>query len=112
MVFPCLVSKGYCNTIAKVSIDDIELDENGELKEAVSVTTKCNLQMGARASFTKDKEKIELSGVALFRGDLCPALPFIASGTVVINGQEYSINKGTKNLNPNGTVNYTTLELI
>ena len=112
MVFPCLVDKRFCNTPIKVSIDSAELNEDGELAEAFTVDTTCNLQMGAKASFTKDKEKIELAGVALFIGDLCPSLPVIASGTVTINGQEYSINKGTKNLNPDGTVNYTTLELI
>lgn len=112
MKFPCLVDKRFCNTPVKVVIDSTELNEDGELAEAFTVDTKCNLQMGARASFTKDKEKIELSGIALFIGDLCPTLPVIASGTVTVNGQEYSINKGTKNLNPDGTVNYTTLELI
>lgn len=112
MVFPCLVDKRFCNTDIMVSIDSDELNEDGELSETFTAITKCNLQMGARASFTKDKEKIELSGIALFIGDLCPSVPVIASGTVTINGQEYSINKGTKNLNPDGTVNYTTLELI
>lgn len=112
MVFPCLVQKKFCNTPVKVVIEADELNEDGELAEDFTAETTCNLQMGARASFTKDKEKIELSGVALFIGDLCPTLPVIASGTVTINGQEYSINKGTKNLNPDGTVNYTTLELI
>ena len=68
--------------------------------------------MGARVSMTKDKEKIELAGVALFAGDLCPSVPVIASGTVRIKDAEYSINKGKKNINPDGTVNYTTLELI
>lgn len=113
MKFPCLVKKKFCKTPVTVSIDSTKLSEDGELEEAILIKdVKCNLQMGARTSFTKDKEKIELSGVALFRGDICPTLPVIASGTVTINGNEYSINKGTKNLNPDGTVNYTTLELI
>ena len=112
MGFPCLVMKRFCKTPIKVFLDNVELSEDGELESTIVIDTKCNLQMGARASFTKDKEKIELAGVALFRGDLCESLPVIASGSVVINEQEYSINKGTKNLNPDGTVNYTTLELI
>ena len=112
MKFPCLVSKKFCKTPVKVSIDSTELSEDGELVEAITVETKCNLQMGARSSMTKDKEKIELSGIALFVGDLCPTMPVIASGNVVIDGNTYSINKGTKNYNPDGTVNYTTLELI
>ena len=112
MGFPCLVIKRFCKTPIKVFLDNVELNEDGELESTIVIDTKCNLQMGARASFTKDNEKIELAGVALFRGDLCESLPVIASGSVVINEQEYSINKGTKNLNPDGTVNYTTLELI
>ena len=112
MKFPCLVDKGFCKTPIKVVIDSTELNEDGELTQSLELATTCNLQMGARVSLTKDKEKIELSGVALFIGDLCPSLPIIASGTVTIDGQEYSINKGTKNLNPDGTVNFTALELI
>lgn len=112
MAFPCLIEKRFCKTPVLVNLDKNELNEDGELEKIVSIITTCNLQLGAKTSFTKDKEKIELSGIALFIGDLCPKLPVIASGTVKINGQEYSINKGTKNLNPDGTVNYTTLELI
>ena len=112
MKFPCLVDKRFCKTPIKVSIDSTELNEDGELTQSLELATTCNLQMGARVSLTKDKEKIELSGVALFIGDLCPTMPVIASGTATINGQEYSINKGTKNYNPDGTVNFTALELI
>ena len=112
MVFPCLIDKKFCNTDIVVSIDSDELNEDGELADALKIITKCNLQMGAKASFTKDKEKIELNGIALFVGDLCPTVPVIASGSVIINGKSYGINKGTKNYNPDGTVNYTTLELI
>lgn len=112
MKFPCLVDKRYCNTPITVVIESNELSEDGELTQVLEIDTTCNLQMGARASFTKDKEKIELSGVALFIGDLCPTIPVIASGSVMIYGNTYGINKGTKNLNPDGTVNYTTLELV
>ena len=112
MAFPCLVEKRFCKTPVKVVIESDEMNEDGELAETFKVETTCNLQMGARVSMTKDKEKIELSGVALFIGDLCPSLPVIASGSVTINGRSYEINKGTKNLNPDGTVNFTTLELI
>ena len=112
MAFPCLVDKKFCKTNVLVTIDKDEMNEDGEIERAASIITTCNLQMGARVSMTKDKEKIELAGVALFIGDLCPSVPVIASGTVKIKDAEYSINKGTKNLNPDGTVNYTTLELI
>lgn len=112
MAFPCLVNRRFCKTPITVRIDGTEMSEDGELLPVLEIVTTCNLQMGARVSLTKDKEQIELSGVALLIGDICPALPVIASGTATINGREYDINKGTKNYNPDGTVNYTTLELI
>ena len=112
MAFPCLVDKKFCKTNVLVTIDKDEMNEDGEIEKVASIITTCNLQMGARVSMTKDKEKIELAGVALFIGDLCPSVPVISSGTVKVYDREYSINKGTKNLNPDGTVNYTTLELI
>ena len=112
MAFPCLVDKKFCRTDIMVTIDGTELNKDGDIEPYVIIITKCNLQMGARVSMEKDKEKIELAGVALFAGDICPSVPVIASGTVKIKDAEYSINKGTKNLNPDGTVNYTTLELI
>ena len=112
MVCPCLIDKRFCKIPVTVKIESDELNEDGELEELLSISTTCNLQMGAKASLSKDKERIELSGIALFVGDLCPGVPVIASGTVTINGQDYDINKGTKNLNPDGSVNYTTLELI
>ena len=112
MAFPCLVDKKFCKTDIMVTIDGTELNDDGDIEPYASIITKCNLQMGARVSMTKDKEKIELSGVALFIGDLCPEVPVIASGSVTIDGNTYGINKGTKNLNPDGTINYTTLELI
>lgn len=112
MSYPCLVQKRFCKTPVDVVIETDEINEDGELVEAFRTSTKCNLQMGAKASLSKDKEKVELAGIALFIGDLCPSLPVIASGYVNIDGREYRINKGTKNYNPDGTVNYTTLELI
>ena len=112
MKFPCLVDKRFCNTPITVNIDNLELNEDGELVKSIEIETFCNLQMGAKTSLTKEKEKIELSGIALFIGDLCPSMPIIASGNVIINGNVYDINKGTKNYNLDGTVNFTTLELI
>ena len=112
MGFPCLVDKRFCKTPVKVVVESDELSEDGELVPAFEVDTTCNLQMGAKASLSKDKEKIELSGVALWIGDMGPEVPVIGYGSVTIDGNTYGINKGTKNLNPDGTVNYTTLELI
>ena len=59
MLYPCLVSKRFCTKKVKVVIDSTELNEDGELVPAFEYTGKCNLQMGARVSFSKNKEEIK-----------------------------------------------------
>ena len=54
---------------------------------------------------------ITLSGEALFCGDIAPDSPII-DGAVEIGGREYKIYGSEKAKNPDGTVNYTRLELI
>ena len=71
MAFPCLVDKKFCKTNVLVTIDRDEMNEDGEIERAASIITTCNLQMGARVSMTKEKEKIELVGVELFIGEIC-----------------------------------------
>ena len=43
MKFPCLVSKRFCNTQVNVVIESTDLSEDGELEDAVTIETKCNL---------------------------------------------------------------------
>ena len=45
-------------------------------------------------------------------GDIAPSLAVISSGYVIVFGQKRQIYRGTKARNPNGTVNYTELELM
>lgn len=52
-----------------------------------------------------------MSGEALFCGDIAPDSP-IVDGAVEIGGREYKIYGSEKAKNPDGTVNYTRLELI
>ena len=58
-----------------------------------------------------DKQLIMLSGTALFNGDIYPSSAVI-EGKANISGREYVIFSSEKAKNPDGTVNYTRLELI
>ena len=55
---------------------------------------------------------IQLSGTALFRGDIAPGVAVISGGTVTVFGETRNILQGMKARNPDGTVNYTRLDII
>lgn len=61
---------------------------------------------------TAEKKLIEITGSALFPGDICPELPAISGGSAVIFGAQRRILEGRKARNPDGTVNYTEVLLI
>lgn len=112
MKYPCLVPKRLCKTDAEVIIRSEEADREGDFPELFRAALKCNLQTKAYKTLTPDKCLITLSGKALFSGDICPEVEEISSGTVNIGSHEYGIYKGSKARNPDGTVNFTELELM
>lgn len=111
MKFPCLILPQFCKTDAEVTINSSTLNEDGEMENEFYANVKCNFQSKAYRVLDEKKSLITLSGKALFMGDLCPGIKEISSGTVVVYGEEYHIHKGSKVRNPDGTVNYTELEL-
>lgn len=112
MKYPPLVPKALCRTPIRVTIYQEGIDEDGAPLAALTVDTHCNWQDSARIIRTDETHSVQLSGVALFYGDLCPELATIASGTVAVFGELRTIFRGSKARNPDGTVNYTRLELI
>ena len=89
-----------------------EPDENGAPIVAAAYEGHCNYQDSAQRIYSDDKHTIQLSGKALLNGDICPALPAIADGEAVIFGEKRKIYRGTKARNPDGSVNYTQLDLM
>ncbi|MEG0377590.1 MAG: hypothetical protein RR579_06320 [Eubacterium sp.] len=111
MKYPCLVLERFCKTPIEVTIYGEGLDEDGAPVEHLHISTTCNFQDGAKQVMTAEKQLVTISGVALFTGDIAPELAVISAGSVLIYGEKRSIYKGTKARNPDGTVNYTKLEL-
>ncbi|MBQ8803477.1 MAG: hypothetical protein IJZ53_07590 [Tyzzerella sp.] len=111
MKWPCLVLKQFCKTDIKLSMDHEGINEYGEPLEPVLYEGKCNYQDKAKRIFTDEKKVIEITGTALFPGDICPTLPVISGGTAIVHGVERRIYQGTKARNPDGSVNYTEVLL-
>lgn len=111
MKYPCLVSKKSCKIDIHVCLDSEELNNMGEPKQRVEADLKCNFQDKARTIFTAEKKVVQVTGTALFPGDIAPDMPILSAGTVTVFGVERRIAQGQKNRNPDGTVNYCMLEV-
>lgn len=112
MKYPCLVPKRLCKTDIKLSFDREGLNEYGEPLPAIQYTGKCNYQDKAKTVLTAEKKLIQITGSALFPGDICPQIPVISGGEAFIFGEKRRILEGRKARNTDGTVNFTEVMLI
>lgn len=112
MKYPSLVRKSLCKTDIHVAIYGEEISEEGMPIVALEKDLKCNYQDKARKILTEKQITIQITGKAYFCGDIAPNLAVISAGQVIIFGETRQIYKGTKARNPDGTVNYTELELM
>lgn len=112
MRFPCLVDRRFCKTPIELILYQEGIGEDGEPIEALKIKAMCNYQDKAKSVLTADRQLVQLSAQAYFIGDIAPNLPNISSGKAIINGVERQIYQGEKARNPDGTVNYTRLDLV
>ena len=112
MKFPCLVPKKFCKTPIQITIYQDGLSEDGGPLEALKITTLCNYQDTAKRVLTAEQKLITIEGTAIMPGDIAPTLSSINGGSVIVNGVTRHIYRGRKSRNPDGTVNYTQLELV
>lgn len=110
--YPCLVPKSLCRIDIVLKIKQEGLTKYGEPLPAFEYVGKCNYQDKAKTIFTEQKKVIEITGCAMFPGDICPDIPVISEGTATIFGVERHIQQGMKARNPDGTVNYTEVLLV
>lgn len=112
MKYPCLVPKRLCKTDIYVHLESEELTNLGEPVKVLEIRLKCNFQDAAKTILTAEKKLVQITGTALFPGDIAPDFPSLSGGTVQIFGQERRIEQGMKARNPDGTVNYCKLEVV
>ena len=112
MKYPSLVPAAVCRIPVTLTIYADELTEDGAPEVAATFTGFCNYQDSAQRVYTSDKHYIRLTGKALFNGDIFPALSAIADGQAEIFGEIRRIYRGTKARNPDGSVNYTEIQLM
>ena len=112
MKYPCLVPRKLCKTEIKVHLESEELNNLGEPKNTADLELVCNFQDRAKTILTAEKKLVQVTGTALFPGDIARGMPSLSGGTVEVFGETRRIVQGAKNRNPDGTVNYCTLEVM
>lgn len=126
MRYPKLVPQKYCTTPVRVVFLGA-IDIEGQETVVGTYSGKCNLSQKTKQRVTADKRLITIEAVALFDGDIAPNLLqpkglLYVTETDSQNGESeetlepenkpYRIFSYTKARNPDGTVNYTRLELV
>lgn len=109
-MWPRLVPLRACQTPCKIVLTD-GTNEDGTPKEVANLSLKCNWQDKPKQVLNAERQLIQLGGVALFNGDIAPQVDVLA-GTAEMYGKVWTIHQGSKCRNPDGTVNYTRLELM
>lgn len=113
MKYPCLVPIRLCKTDIDLVLYEEGLSESGgPLVAAELPDLKCNYQDSTKMIMDTEQKLVQISGKALFPGDICPDLPVISGGTATIFGKERTILQALKVRNPDGLVNYTELRLV
>lgn len=111
-MYPCLVPECACTTDIHVIIHSEGLNENGGPEVVFEGDLRCNYQDSAKTVIDKEQKYVQLSGTALFRGDIAPGVAIISGGTVTVFGETRNILQGVKARNLDGSVNYTRLDIV
>lgn len=112
MIYPKLVREKDCKTDIHVVLYKEGTTEDGEPIIALEDDLKCNYQDKAKRVLTAEKVIIQLTAKAYFVGDIAPDLAVISGGQITVFGETRAIYQGTKARNPDGTVNFTELEIM
>lgn len=111
MKYPQLVPDRVCTTPITVYRES-GLNMDGSPKRTTIFKGNCNYSEKTKQRITADKQLITLNAEALFNGDIAPDADTIEGDVDVLSGIHRRIYASQKNRNPDGTVNYTRLELI
>jgi len=112
MKYPDLVPKRLCRTPIHVHLESEGITNTGEPEKVLDLELLCNFQDQAKTILTAEKKLVQITGTAMFCGDIAPELPSLSGGTVTVFEETRRIEQGMKARNPDGTVNFCKLEVV
>lgn len=111
MRWPELVPDAVCKTPVKVIMTE-GVNEDGSPRETTLFEGMCNYSEKARSVLDAEHRLVELGATVLINGDAAPGDESITGYVVINSGKPRRIYRSSRARNPDGTVNYTSLELI
>ena len=75
-------SKQLCKTEIHVHLESEGTDEYGQPEKVLDLDLLGNFQDGAKTVWTDEKKLVQITGTALFPGDIAPDWPSLSGGTV------------------------------
>lgn len=111
MKWPELVPDSVCTIPVKIQLED-GVNEDGSPKKIVLFEGNCNYSEKSKQVLDEERRLVQLQATALFNGDIAPGMDI--SGEVAVNGGKVTrrIYSSSRARNPDGTVNFTQLELM
>ena len=111
MRWPQLVPDCVCTTSITLTLTN-GVTERGAPDEVILEDKKCNFSEKMKQVLDAERRLVTLSAVALFNGDIAPNLKTLEGYVFVDGGPQLLIFRAERPRNPDGTVNYTRLELM
>jgi len=111
MKYPNLVPDRVCVTQCTIYQTD-GLNRDGSPCTKKIFTGKCFYSEKSKTKLTAEKQLVTLSGEALFNGDIAPQSSTVSGNIMLNDALKRKIYASEKAKNPDGSVNYTRLELI
>ena len=112
MRYPPLVPPAVCHTKIKVYLED-GINPDGSPRRVTIYDGMCNYSEHMRQVLDADRRLCTLSAVALIPGDMSPDSEQLSGSVLIGDGQTVrTIHSASRARNPDGTVNYTRLDLM
>lgn len=90
----------------------VYVEENTEdgVEEILIFDGKCSFSERSKTTLNEQRQVVELSGKAVFRGDIYPGK--LIKGYIKLDGVRKSIHRSRKPRNPDGSIFSTELDLM
>lgn len=90
----------------------VYVEENTEdgVEEILIFDGKCNFSERSKTTLNEQRQVVELSGKAVFRGDIYPGK--LIKGYIKLDGVRKGIHRSRKPRNPDGSIFSTELDLM
>ena len=106
------IKKAMLNSYCDIALNASGISEYGEELPSVTYSGRCYFSEKRKRVYDAEKNLIQLEGQVFIPGDIAPTLSEACTGTITVNGTEYTVYAVKRARNQDGSVHHTILELI